>query len=66
MIDSATPSRHSRPYSPPNDPRLPRFSSYEEEARFWESHDFETLEPLPVEELAERGAIEAEWRAERT
>ncbi len=62
MTDRAAPARPSRPYRPPDDPRLPRFPSYEEEAEFWESHDFETLEPVPTEELAERRAIEDEWR----
>ena len=65
MTDSAPASGPSRPYSPPDDPRLPRFASYAEEAAFWESHDFETLEPLSKEELAERRAVSAEWRAER-
>ena len=59
------PSPPMRPYRPPDDPRLPRFSSYEEEARFWESHDFEPLEPLSAAELTEQKAIEDEWRAER-
>ena len=66
MTDGASTARSPRPYRPPNDPRLPSFSSYEEEAAFWETHDFETLEPLSAEELAERRAIEEEWRAERT
>lgn len=31
MKDSAPPARPSRRYRPPDDPRLPHFSSYEEE-----------------------------------
>jgi hypothetical protein len=65
MTDRAPAARPSRPYRPPDDPRLPRFSSYEEEAEFWDTHDFETLEPIPPEELAERAAIERKWRTER-
>ena len=47
----------SRPYAPPDDPRLPRFSSYEEEAEFWDTHDAFDLSPIPPEELAEHRAI---------
>jgi hypothetical protein len=65
MMDSAPTARPPRRYRPPDDPRLPRFSSYAEEAAFWESHDFETLEPIPPEERAQRRAIEQKWRAER-
>ena len=65
MTESESAAESSRPYRPPDDPRLPRFSSYEEEAEFWDTHDFETLEPIPPEELAERRAIETGWRAER-
>ena len=65
-MTESTPTREpARPYRPPDDPRLPRFSSYQEEAAFWETHDFETLEPLSAEELAERRAVEDEWRTER-
>ena len=65
MTDSARNAKPSRPYRPPDDPRLPRFAGYEEEAEFWDTHDFETLEPIPPQELAERRAIEEKWRAER-
>ncbi len=65
MTESAPAAKPSRPYRPPDDPRLPRFSSYDEEAAYWETHDFETLEPLSKEELAERGAIEDERRTQR-
>ncbi len=65
MTDDAPAAKPSRPYRPPDDPRLPRFSGYEEEAEFWDTHDFETLEPIPSEELAERRTIEQKWRAER-
>ena len=66
MTESTPTHELSRPYRPPDDPRIPRFASYEEEAAYWETHDFETLEPLSADELAERRAIEAEWRADRT
>lgn len=66
MTDTAPAAGPSRPYRQPDDPRLPRFASYEEEAAFWESHDFETLEPLVPEELRDRRAVEDEWRDERT
>ena len=65
MTESTPAIGPSRPYRPPDDPRVPRFSSYEEEAAFWESHDFETLEPLAADELAERRALEDTWRTER-
>jgi hypothetical protein len=55
-----------RDYRAPDDPRLPRFSTYDEEAALWEGHDFDTLEPLASEELSERASIEQAWRAERT
>ncbi len=65
MTDTAPTVRPPRPYRPPDDPRLPRFASYEEEAEFWDTHEFETLEPISPEELVERRAIEQEWRGER-
>ncbi len=65
MTERAPTREPSRPYRPPDDSRLPRFSSYQEEAAFWETHDFETLEPLSAEELAERRSVEDEWRSER-
>lgn len=66
MTDIEATTGRTRPYRAPDDPRLPRFSNYAEEASFWEGHDFETLEPLSPEELAERAAIERGWRAERS
>ena len=48
----------SRPYTPPDDPRLPRFSSYEEEAAFWDTHDVFDLSPLAPDELHEREAVQ--------
>lgn len=65
MKDARSTAESTRPYHPPDDPRLPRFSSYAEEATFWEIHDFETLEPLSPDELAERASIEREWRTEQ-
>ena len=65
MTDTTPTARPPRPYRPPDDPRLPRFASYEEEAEFWDTHEFETLEPISPEELVERRAIEQEWRGER-
>lgn len=65
MTDSAPPAGTCRPYRPPDDPRLPRFASYAEEAAFWERHDAETLEPLSAEELTERRVIELTWRTGR-
>ncbi|MBA2450188.1 MAG: hypothetical protein H0V51_19400 [Chloroflexi bacterium] len=64
MTDTTPTARPPRPYRPPDDPRLPRFVSYEEEAEFWDTHEFETLEPISPQELVERRAIEQEWRAE--
>ena len=60
MTDAVHPSspQSSRPYRPPDDPRLCHLRSYQEEAEFWETHDFETLEPLPPEELREREELE--------
>lgn len=40
-------------YTPPDDPRLPKFKSYEEEAEFWDTHDAIDLSPLDPEELRE-------------
>jgi hypothetical protein len=40
-----------RPYSPPDDPRLPKFTTYEEEAEFWDTHDAIDLNPLDRDEL---------------
>jgi hypothetical protein len=57
MTDAVRPSS-TRPYRPPDDPRLAHLRSYEEEAEFWDTHDFETLEPLPAEELCEREELE--------
>ncbi len=42
-----------RPYTPPDDPRLPKLTSYEEEAEFWDTHDFVDLSPLDPDELRE-------------
>lgn len=39
-----------RPYTPPDDPRLPRFSSREEEAHFWDTHDLFDLSPIEPDE----------------
>ncbi len=66
MRDTESTVEPSRRYHAPDDPRLPRFASYAEEAAFWERHDFETLEPLSPEELAERTSIESELRSERS
>jgi hypothetical protein len=43
-------------YTPPDDPRLPKFKSYEEEAEFWDTHDAIDLTPLDREELRELDA----------
>jgi hypothetical protein len=40
-------------YTPPDDPRLPKFKSYEEEAEFWDTHDAIDLTPLDPKELRE-------------
>ena len=60
MTDPARPSspHSSGPYRPPDDARLSHLRSYREEAEFWDTHDFETLEPLPPEELREREELE--------
>ena len=55
-----------RPYSPTDDPRLPRFTSYEEEAGFWDTHDAIDLSPLDTDELRDLDRERVEMPPQRS
>ena len=50
--------RSPRAYTPPEDRRLPRFASQEEEAEFWDTHHVADLSPIEPAELREREAVQ--------